>query len=73
MDATQIRIAKRVTHYMLEVANEQIDMNFFMGLGFSLGIIYEEVTGKTCASLKPQELMQWALGLPEVPFPKVSD
>lgn len=71
MEASEIRFVKRIAHEMLQVAHEQIDMSFFMGLGFSLGLAYEEITGRTCADKKPQELIQWALDLPEVRYKKV--
>jgi hypothetical protein len=57
---------------MLEIAEQHLDMSFFMGLGFSLAIIYEEITGRPAAERKPQELIQWARDLPEVRFPKVT-
>lgn len=72
LDPSAIRIAKRVAHEMLQVAHEQVDMSFFMGLGFSLAIIYEEMTGRTAKDKKPQEIIQWTLDLPEVPYFKVS-
>jgi uncharacterized protein YggL (DUF469 family) len=67
----EIRTVKRIAHEMLQVATEQLDMSFFQGLGFGLALAYEEMTGRTAADKKPQELMQWALSLPEIKFKKV--
>jgi phosphoribosylaminoimidazole (AIR) synthetase len=71
MGEAEIRTVKRLAHEMLQVSHEQLDMSFFMGLGYALAIAYEESTGRTAADKKPQELIQWALGLPEVRFKKV--
>lgn len=71
MSEPEIRIAKRVATYMLSVAEQQVDMNFFMGLGLTLAIVYEECTGRTAADKKPRELIQWAQDLPQVTFPHV--
>ena len=71
LDPSAIRTAKRIAHEMLQVANEQIDLHFFMGLGFGLAICYEEMTGRTAADKKPQELIQWTLDLPAVPYFRV--
>lgn len=71
-ETSSTRIAKRVAHEMLQVAHEQVDLHFYMGLGFSIAIIYEEMTGRSAASRKPQELIQWALELPEVAYRRVS-
>lgn len=73
MSAAEIRIVKRITHEMLQVSHEGLDMSFFMGLGFSLALAYEEITGRTAANKKPKELMQWALDLPEVLYMKVDN
>jgi hypothetical protein len=72
MSETEIRIAKRVATYMLEVAEQQVDLSFFTGIGLCLAIVYEEITGNAAGNRKPQELMQWALDLPWVKFPHVS-
>jgi hypothetical protein len=69
---SEIRIAKRLVHYMLEVSNQQTDMQFFQGLGMALAIVFEELTGRTAKTVKPKDLMQWALDLPDVPMPRVS-
>lgn len=71
MNEPEIRIAKRVATYMLEVSEQQIDLSFFMGIGLSLAIIYEEITGKSARDRKPKELIQWALDLPWIRFPHV--
>jgi uncharacterized protein YggL (DUF469 family) len=71
MSEAEIRTVKRLAHEMLQVAHEQLDMSFFQGLGYALAIAYEELTGRTAADKKPQELIQWALDLPEVLFKKV--
>jgi len=72
MDKTGIRIARRVVAYMLSVAEQQVDLAFFQGLGMGLAICFEEMTGSTAKNKKPQELMQWALALPDEKYPKVS-
>ena len=69
---TLYRIAKRIVTYMLEAAEQGVNLEFFQGLGMSLAVVYEEVTGRTAADKKPRELMQWALNLPDVRFPHVS-
>ena len=71
MTDTEIRIAKRVATYMLEIAEQQVDLHFFQGLGLTLAIVYEESTGLTAANRKPRELIEWAKNLPEVKFPHV--
>ena len=73
MEASEIRLVKRIAHEMLQVAHEQIDMSFFMGLGYALAICYEEITGRTAADKTQRELQQWALGLPDVRFMKVNN
>lgn len=72
MSETEVRIARRVSTYMLDVAEQQVDLSFFQGLGLALAIIYEEMTGRTAADKKPQEIIQWAKDLPYVIFPHVS-
>lgn len=72
MSEPEIRIAKRLATYMMEVAEQQVDLNFFQGLGLGLGIVYEETQGRSVNNMKPRELIQWALNLPEkVTFPHV--
>lgn len=71
MTDTEIRIAKRVATYMLEVAETGVDLSFFQGLGMALAVIYEEITGLTAADKKPQLIIQWAKALPDVKFPHV--
>jgi hypothetical protein len=71
MSEAEIRIAKRVATYMLEIAEQQVDLNFFQGLGLSLAIVYEESTGRTSADKKPRELLEWARSLPSVSYPHV--
>jgi hypothetical protein len=39
-------------------------MNFFMGFGLAMAIVFEEMTGKDSKNLKPQELLAWAKDLP---------
>lgn len=73
VSAAEIRIVKRLTHEMLQVAHEKIDLSLFMGLGYALAICYEETTGRTVNDKKPKELMQWALDLPEVRYMKVDN
>jgi hypothetical protein len=71
MTETEIRIVKRLVTYMQDISEQQIDFNFFMGVGLTLAICYEEMTGRTAQNKKPRELMQWALDLPLVTFPHV--
>lgn len=72
MSECEIRIARRLAIYMLEVAEQQIDINFFQGLGLALGVLYEECNRTSVAQMKPRDLLQWALSLPQdVTFPKV--
>jgi hypothetical protein len=72
LDPSAIRIAKRIAHEMLQISSEQIDLHFFMGVGIALAISYEEMTGRTAADKKPQELIQWAVyDLPDVNYFKV--
>lgn len=73
MSADSIRIAKRIVTYMLSVAEQQVDMQFFQGLGMGLAVCFEEMTGSTAKDKKPKDLMQWALALQEVRFPKVTN
>lgn len=71
MNEVEIRIARRVATYMLEVAEQQVDLHFFQGLGFALAVIYEESTGRTANTVKPRELIEWAKNLPDVKYQKV--
>ena len=72
MDASAIRIARRCAIYMGEIAEQQVDLHFFMGVGLTLAICFEEMTGSSAGNRKPQELIQWALNLPDVPYPRVT-
>lgn len=71
MTECEIRIARRTATYMLEVAEQGIDMHFFQGLGLALAIIFEECTGRSANNQKPKAIIQWAQDLPQTPFPKV--
>jgi len=71
MSSTEIRIARRVATYMMEIAAQQVDMNFFQGLGLALAVIFEECTGSSAKDKKPQTIIQWAQDLPHEPYPKV--
>ena len=74
MGEVEIRIARRVSTYMLEISEQQVDLNFFQGLGLALAVIYEECTGFSAKNRKPRELLEWARTLPEkVTFPHVKD
>ena len=66
-------IAKRITKQMIALSRAQIDMNMFMGLGCGLAIVYEVATGRDVIKqkIKPQECMQWAIDLPQVPGEEV--
>ena len=44
--------------------NHERSLSFFMGLGMSLAVIYEEMTGRPAGDKKPQQLMEWAKDLP---------
>jgi hypothetical protein len=70
-DETSIRIAKRIVVQMLALAEQKVDLNMFMGYGLCLAVCYEEMTGRTAHDKKPQALMQWAKGLPDVSYRKV--
>ena len=71
MTPTEIRIARRLATYMLEIAEQKVDFHFFQGVGLALAIVYEESTGHPAGSIKPQELIEWARNLPEVLYPRV--
>jgi hypothetical protein len=71
MTQQEIKIAKRIEVYMSSIAEQQIDLNFFMGLGFALAIVYEESTGYSAQNRKPKEIMEWARNLPLVTYPHV--
>lgn len=73
MTNTEIRIARRVAAYMLSVAEQQVDLSFFQGLGMALAVIYEEMTGRTAADKKPKEIIEWAKDLPEEKYPRVTN
>lgn len=68
-----IIIAKRILKQQVLLAQKQIDMNMFMGLGMALATVYEVATGRRVVQEKitPQEVMQWALSLPQVPGAEV--
>jgi hypothetical protein len=72
MSETEIRIAKRLVSYMQDISEQQVDLSFFMGIGLTLAIVYEECTGRTACDKKPRELMQWAQDLPNVRYPHVA-
>ncbi len=65
-------MARRIAVYMLECADQQINIEFFKGLGMALAVVYEELTGRTAANKKPQEILQWAKDLPPVRYPHVT-
>jgi hypothetical protein len=73
MGPVEIRIARRVATYMMEVAEQQVDLHFFQGLGMALAVIFEESTGKSAKDVKPKELLEWANNLPQVPYPRVTE
>jgi hypothetical protein len=72
MTSNEIRIAKRLVKEMRLVAmNAQKEgsvdpqgLAFFQGIGLTLAIVFEELTGKESKSLKPTEIMAWADNLP---------
>ena len=72
MDAESIRITRRIMTYMMECAEQQVNIELFKGLGLSLAVCYEEMTGRTASNKKPKELMQWALSLPAEKYPRVT-
>lgn len=51
--------------------NRERSLAFFQGLGLALMVCFEEMTGNTAKDKKPIDVMQWALELPTVPYPKV--
>jgi hypothetical protein len=62
-------IAKKILKQMILLSKHQVDMNMFMGLGFSLGIVFETTTGRSIIreKLKAKETMLWAYNLPQIP------
>lgn len=73
MTDVEIRIARRVATYMKEVSEQQVDLNFFMGLGIALAVIFEETTGQSARDVKPRALLAWATDLPHVTYPHVKE
>lgn len=59
------RIAHRLLREMIHVAEANGDMKFFQGVGMSLAIVFEEVTGQSAKNLTPKQVMQWAMRVPE--------
>lgn len=72
MNPTTIRIARRLVTYMLDIAEQQVDLSAFMGIGIALAVVFEETTGRSAQSLKPQEIMEWAKNLPDERYPRVT-
>ena len=72
MESTEIRIARRICAYMMEASEQQINLEYFKGLGISLAVCYEEMMGRTALDKKPLELLKWALDLPKERYPHVS-
>lgn len=73
MTDVEIRIARRVATYMLEISEQQVDLHFFQGLGLTLAICYEEMTGRSARDTKPKDLIEWAKALPPVRYPHVKE
>ena len=71
MTDSEIKIARRIAAYMLEIAEQQVDLHFFQGLGLALAVCYEELTGYSSRQIKPRELLEWAKNLPQVSYPHV--
>ncbi len=75
MTDSEVRIAKRLVHEMRLVAlNAQKEaevrpegLAFFQGIGLTLAILFEEMTGKESKNTKPMELMSWVDNLPIPP------
>ena len=72
LNPATIRIARRIAVQMCAVAEQQIDMNFFQGMGICLAFCFEEMTGRSARYQKPKDLLQWALNLPEEKYPRVT-
>ena len=68
MTDSEIRAARRIVAYMQDVAQQQVDLYFFQGLGLALAVLYEESTGLGASQMKPKDLMEWALNLPQVRY-----
>lgn len=72
MTDQEIRIAKRLVKEMRQVAmqaqrvkeDNPLGLAFFQGIGLTLAIVFEEMTGRESKSLKPTDIMQWADNLP---------
>ena len=73
MTDTEIRVARRIVAYMQDIAQQQVDLAFFEGLGLALAVLYEESTGHPVSQMKPQHLMEWALALPQVRYPRIME
>lgn len=72
MNPVSIRIARRLVTYMLDIAEQQVDLAAFIGVGLALAVVFEETTGRSAQSLKPQEIIEWAKNLPDERYPKVT-
>lgn len=76
LDDAKIMVAKRITNAMASLVNNEAsshdDTMRLQGLGFALGIIFEEFTGHSAKSRRPSELMKWAIELPEPLIRRVS-
>lgn len=72
MTEVDIRIVRRLATYMLEVAEQGVDLHFFQGLGIALAVVFEETVGQSARNLKPRDLIEWAQNQPkDVTFPHV--
>lgn len=70
MNNESIIIARRIAREMAKIATAGVGeqaLQYFMGLGVALGIIWEVSTGKPPGAanrMKPQEILEWAKNLP---------
>lgn len=62
------RVAKRIARQMASLQDGSIPQDakglaLFMGLGLALGMCFEQATGVSFQTRKPQEILKWALAL----------
>lgn len=64
-------IARRIAREMVKatkLSTNKGGLEYFIGLGVALGIVWEIATNKqpgAANKMKPQEILEWAKGLPE--------
>lgn len=68
LDDAKLMVVKRIAQHMAALVTNQVSshdesMKLF-GLGWALGICFEEFTGNSAKVRKPSELLKWAFDLP---------